>query len=119
MANQRIIKKRHTIYLGEFLVDASQDKSWKKKLQELKIEDKLNTSEIGFPSDFNAFFPETVGMELQYCIERVNLEDVPRAASCWWPVDEATHFYMAYPAGFPQTSIFMAIDFEEHSDCCA
>lgn len=116
MANQRIIKKRHTNYLGEFLLDASQDESWKKQLQELKIEDKLDTAEQGFPADFNAFFPETATMALQYCIERVNLEDVPRAASCWWPTDEATHYYIAYPAAFPRTAIFMAIDFDGSSD---
>lgn len=113
MANQRIIKKRHTTYLAEFLVDASQDESWKQKLRQLPIEDKLDTAEVGFPANFNACFPETLGMRLHYCIERVTLEDVPREASCWWPVDEATHYFITYPAAFPRAAIYMAIDFDD------
>lgn len=119
MANQRIIKKRHTNYLGDFLVDVSQDESWKKKLQALQIEDKLDTAQEGFPEYFAQSFPETEAMQLQYCVERVNLDDVPRAAACWWPIEENTHYYIAYPAQFPRASIYMAIDFDDHSDCCA
>jgi hypothetical protein len=118
MANQRIVKKHHTRYLGEFLVDVSQDEGWKQKLQQLKIEDKLDTTEQGFPAYFTDCFPETVGMELQYCIERVNVEDIPRAASCWWHIDDNTHCYMAYPAQFPRAAVYMAIDFDDHSQCC-
>ncbi|MFC3681065.1 hypothetical protein [Bacterioplanoides pacificum] len=118
MANQRIIKKRHTNYLGDFLLDVSQDESWKNKLQQLTIEGKLDTAEDGFPAYFTDSFPETVGMQLHYCIERVNLDDVPREAACWWPVDESTHYYVAYPAQFPSAAIYLAIDFDDHSECC-
>lgn len=118
MANQRIIKKQHTRYLGDFLIDASQDESWKQKLQQLKIEDKLDTTNEGFPADFSNYLPETTGMDLKYSIERVGLEDIPRVASCWWPVDDNTHYYMAYPTEFPRSAIYMAIDFDDHGDCC-
>ena len=119
MSNRRITKKFHSRYLADFFVECSQDPEWEKKLRELKIEDKLNTVEDGFPADFAEIFPETQGLNLQYCIERITLADVPRAASCWWPTDENTQFYMAYPAEFPQSSIYMAIDFPDgHENCC-
>lgn len=119
MSNARIVKKLHSRYLADFFIECSQDLEWEKKLRELKIEDKLNTAEAGFPENFQAFFPETAGMNLEYSVERVTLADVPRAASCWWPVEENTHYYMAYPTQFPQTSIFMAIDFTDgHEHCC-
>lgn len=120
MSNARIIKKQHTRYLPEFFVEVSQDPEWEEKLQALQIEDKLNTTEAGFPQEFLKWFPETQAMNLEFCIERVDLADVPRAAACWWPIEENTHFYMAYPAQFPQSSIYMAIDFHgDHQDCCA
>ncbi len=119
MSNARIVKKQHTRLLAEFFVDVSQDAEWEKKLQALQIEDKIDTAEAGFPAEFADFFPEAEAQKLQYCIERVNLEDVPRAASCWWPIEENTHYYMAYPAQFPQATIYMAIDFNgDHADCC-
>ena len=119
MSNARIIKKQHTRYLPEFFVEVSQDPVWEEKLQALQIEDKLNTSEAGFPEEFLKWFPEAAALNLEFCIERVNLADVPRAASCWWPVDEKTAYFMAYPAQFPQASVYMAIDFHDDGhECC-
>jgi hypothetical protein len=118
MSNLRIIKKKHSTYLGEFLIESSQDEAWKQKMQALTLEGKLDTAIEGFPAEFVEAFPETADMNLQYCIERVELADVPRAAACWWPVDDATHYYVAYPAQFPQATLFMAIDFDDHSECC-
>ncbi len=120
MSNLRIIKKQHTRYLPDFFVEVSQDPEWEKKLQALQVEDKLDTADSGFPAEFLTWFPEAQALNLNYCIERVEYADIPREASCWWPVDEHTHYYMAYPAQFPQSSIYMAIDFHgDHSDCCA
>ena len=120
MANARIIKKLHTRYLADFFVECSQDEDWSKKLRGLKIEDKLNTAEEGFPEFFTDCFPETGSMGLEYSVERVNYADVPRGASCWWPVEANTHYYIAYPTQFPQSSIYMAIDFHDgHEECCA
>ena len=120
MSKPRIVKKLHTRYLADFFVEVSQDPEWEKKLQALQTEDKLDTAETGFPAEFFNWFPEAETLNLQYCIERVELADVPRAASCWWPMDEHTHFYMAYPAQFPQSAIYMAIDFHgDHGHCCA
>jgi len=50
MSNARIVKKQHTRLLAEFFVDVSQDAEWEKKLQALQIEDKIDTSEAGFPA---------------------------------------------------------------------
>ena len=33
MSNLRIIKKKHSTYLGEFLIESSQDEAWKEKMQ--------------------------------------------------------------------------------------
>ena len=33
MSNLRIIKKKHSNYLGEFLIESSQDEAWKQKKQ--------------------------------------------------------------------------------------
>lgn len=112
MSNNRIIKKVHTRYLADFLVEASQDAVWAKKMHDLGLEDKLNTSEAGFPEVFVGLFPEVQGMLLEYSIERVNLADVPRRASSWWPVEPGTSYFMAYPTQFPQSAIYMAIDFD-------
>lgn len=119
--NARITKKLHTRYLADFFIEASQDQHWGKKLQALTIEGRLNTAEDSFPEHFVAFFPETQGMELAYSIERVRYEDVPRSASCWWPLEDNTHYYIAYPNEFPQVAIYMAIDFDDHhhGECCA
>ena len=114
----RILKKYHTRYLAEFLVECSQNEEWKKKLQGLNDENKLDTSVEGLPADFVADFPELNGLDLQYCVERIELTEIPRAASCWWPIDDSTHFYVAYPAQFPEATLYMAIDFDDHSDCC-
>jgi len=119
MSNARIEKKKHTRFLADFFVEVSQDPEWEKKLQALKIEDKLNTAEEGYPQEFLQWVPEAEKNNLQYSIERVELEDIPREASCWWPMDDSTRFYMAYPSEFPQSAIYMAIDFHgDHSDCC-
>lgn len=118
MAKPRIIKKKHVTYLGEFLIECSQDDAWKTKMQGLTLEDKLDTAIEGFPAEFEEVFPETKAMALQYCIERVEFADIPRAASCWWPVDETTHYYVAYPAQYPESTLYMAIDFDDHSECC-
>ncbi|WP_430462077.1 hypothetical protein ACQUQU_04625 [Thalassolituus sp. LLYu03] len=119
MSNARIVKKHHTRLLAEFLVEVSQDAEWEKKLQALQVEDKLNTSEAGFPEEFLKWFPEAETLKLEYSIERVELADVPRAASCWWPLEDNTHYFMAYPAQFPQSAVYMAIDFHgDHQDCC-
>ncbi|MAK92113.1 MAG: hypothetical protein CMI08_09570 [Oceanospirillaceae bacterium] len=119
MSNARIVKKKHTRFLADFMVEVSQDAEWEKKLQALQIEDKLNTAEAGYPTEFLQWVPEAEADNLQYSIERVELADIPREASCWWPVDDNTHFYMAYPSEYPQSSIYMAIDFHgDHSDCC-
>lgn len=119
MANTRILKKWHTRYLADFMTECTYDAAWEERLKNLKVEDKLNTAELGFPEEFTLFFPETQGMNLQYCLERVELKDIPRSASCWWPTSENTHFFMAYPAQFPQSPIYMAIDFHgDHAECC-
>jgi len=114
----RILKKHHTRYLAEFLVECSQNPDWKKKLQGLTEENKLDTAVEGFPADFIDDFPEIDALNLQYCVERVEYSEVPRVASRWWPLEEDTHFYVAYPAAFPESSIYMAIDFDDHADCC-
>lgn len=118
MKKARVIKKQHTTYLAEFLLECSQDPEWKKKLQGLNDEKRLETSLEGFPPAFSEDFPETAAMELKYSVERLELDEIPRAASCWWPVDEETHFYVAYPVDFPQTRLYMAVDFDDHADCC-
>ncbi|MBQ0727555.1 hypothetical protein [Thalassolituus oleivorans] len=118
MAKPRIVKKQHSRLLGDFLIDCSQDAAWTDKLKNLTLEGKLDTAVDGFPAEFLGFCPEAEYLKLQYCIERVELADVPRAASCWWPVDENTHYYVCYPAQFPQTTVFMAMDFDEHGACC-
>lgn len=118
MSNSRITKKKHSTYLGEFLIESSQDEAWKKKMQALTIEGKLDTAIEGFPVEFVAFFPETEAMKLQYCIERVELADIPRAAACWWPADDSAHYYVAYPAQYPAATLYMAIDFDDHAECC-
>ena len=112
--NLRITKKLHTRYLADFFIEVSQDAQWNAKLQELGKEARINTSEVGFPENFVGFFPETETMDLSYSIERLELNDVPRSAACWWPVDEGTQYYMAYPTNFPQATIYMAIDFDDH-----
>ena len=103
MSNARIVKKKHTRFLADFMVEVSQDAEWEKKLQALQIEDKLNTAEAGYPTEFLQWVPEAEADNLQYSIERVELADIPREASCWWPVDDNTHFYMAYPSEYPQS----------------
>lgn len=115
MSNRRIQKKLNSRYLAEFLVDCSQDAEWKEALRTLELEDKLDTAERGFPNSFHRYFPETQKMPLQFCVERLELADVPRAASCWWPseANEAgTQYYMCYPAQFPQAVIYLAMDFD-------
>lgn len=112
MSNKRIIKKIHTRYLGDFLIEASQDTSWAQKMHDLTLEDKLNTSEAGFPEVFSGLFPEASYYQLEYSIERVNLTDIPRDAAAWWPVEPGTSYFMAYPTQFPQVAIYMAIDFD-------
>lgn len=119
MKKARIVKKLHGRYLAEFLLECSQDEEWKKKLQSLNEENRLETAVEGLPPAFIEDFPETTEMSLEYSVERLSLEEVPRAASCWWPVDEQTHFYVAYPAQFPEKRLYMAVDFDDHSDCCA
>jgi hypothetical protein len=114
----RILKKHHTRYLAEFLVECSQNPQWSSKLQQLNDENKLDTAIDGFPAELIEDFPEIESLNLQYCIERVALEEVPRAAACWWPIEQDTHFYVAYPAAFPETSLYMAVDFDDHSGCC-
>ena len=114
----RIAKKHHSRYLAEFLVEASQNPEWKKKLQSLSDETKLDTAVDGFPEYLLEDLPEISALALQYCIERVELNEVPRAASCWWPIEDDTHFYVAYPANFPETKLYMAVDFDDHSECC-
>lgn len=116
MAQQkpRVVKKIHNRYLIDFFIEATQDQAWNKQLQELAIEGRINTSENGFPENFAGFFPETQNMGLTYSIERIELADVPREASCWWPIEEGTQYYMAYPTSFPQAAIYLAIDFDEH-----
>ena len=117
MKKARIIEKQHTNYLAEFLLECSQDSDWEKKLQSLSDENRLETALEGFPPAFTEDFPETVGMNLQYCIEKVALDEIPRAASCWWPMEDDTHFFVAYPVRFPETRLFMAVDFHDHSGC--
>ena len=116
MAQQkaRIVKKVHNRYLIDFFIEATQDDAWNKQLKELAVEGRINTSENGFPANFVSFFPETEKMGLTYSIERVELNDIPREASCWWPIEESTQYYMAYPTNFPQAAVFLAIDFDEH-----
>lgn len=118
MSNARIQKKKHTNLLADFLIEASQDPEWAKKLQALALEDKLDTSELGFPELFTVFFPETKKMNLEYSLERVNYADVPREASSWWPLEEedTTSYFIAYPTQFPQSVVYMAIDFDEAHD---
>lgn len=112
MSNYRIVKKIHTRFLGDFFIEASQDPSWAEKMHDLALEDKLSTNENGFPEVFLGLFPEASAYRLEYSIERVNLEDVPREASAWWPVEPGTSYFMAYPTQFPQAAIYMAIDFD-------
>lgn len=112
MSNARIIKKLHSRYLADFIVEASQDPEWAKKMHDLSLEDKLDTAELGFPEFFAGFFPEVGGMELKYSIERINLADIPRSSSCWWPIEKGTSYFVAYPSEFPQTTVYMAIDFD-------
>ena len=113
MSNARIQKKKHTNLLADFFIEASQDPEWSKKMKEMGLEDKLDTSALGYPEFFDGFFPEAQSMELEFSIEKINYADVPRSASSWWPVDETTTYFVAYPTQFPQSSIYMAIDFDE------
>ncbi|MCY0964674.1 hypothetical protein [Parathalassolituus penaei] len=116
MANARITKKYHTRFLADFFVECTHDAAWEAKLKGLELEGKLDTAVEGFPEVFGDMYPETDGMNLHYCIERVELAAIPRAASCWWPISAETEFFMCYPADFPQSAVYMAIDFEDH-DC--
>lgn len=118
--NKRIAKKKHTLYLGEFLIEVSQDKVWIEKLKSLDSEAKLDTAVEGMPAGFIANFPEVEAMNLQYSLEPVDVSEVPRAASCWWEVDKTTRCYLAYPSDFPRTKLYMAVDFEleAESGCC-
>lgn len=110
----RITKKLHTRFLIDFFIEATQDHDWNHKLENLAIEGRINTAEDGFPENFLGFFPETKSMDLNYSIERVELVNIPREAACWWPIEEGTQYYMAYPTNFPQAAIYLAIDFDEH-----
>ena len=112
MTSQRQRKKYHTRLLGEFLIDSSRDEKWLQKLKDLTIEGKLDTNIDGYPAAFERDFEEVHQYALHYCIERVDLSDIPRQASCWWPTEEQCHYYMAYPADFPRSAIFLAMDFE-------
>lgn len=116
MANRkpRVTKKLHTRFLIDFFIESTQDQDWNQKLKDLAIEERINTSESGFPANFQGFFPETKTMDLAYSIERVELNAVPREASSWWPIEEGTQYYMAYPTNFPQAAVYLAIDFDEH-----
>ncbi len=118
MANARITKKYHTRYLADFFVECTQVKEWEEKLKAMGLEDKTDTAVDGFPASFEQEFPEIIGLGLHYCIERVELADIPRAASCWWPIDDATQYFMCYPADFPQSAVYMAIDFDEAGHDC-
>ena len=64
MSNARIQKKKHTNLLADFLIEASQDADWAQKMKEMSLEDKLDSSELGFPEFFNGFFPEAKIMNL-------------------------------------------------------
>lgn len=114
MSNARIQKKKHTNYLADFFIEASQDAEWTKKMKEMSLEDKLDTSVLGFPEFFSGFFPETKEMNLEYSIEKVNYADVPRSASSWWPLEDNTTYFVAYPTAHPAAAIYMAIDFEHN-----
>ena len=114
----RILKKHHSRYLAEFLVECSQNPEWTQKLQGLNEENKLDTAVEGLPKEFLEDFPEAEQYNLAYSVERVDLSEVPRAASCWWPVDEETHYYVASPTAFPEAKLYLATDFDDHSDCC-
>ncbi len=118
MSNARIQKKKHTNFLADFLVEASQDTDWAEKMKDLALEGKLDTSELGFPEFFNGYFPETKEMNLEFSIERVSYADIPRSASSWWPgeVEGTTSYFVAYPTQFPQSSIYMAIDFDDEHE---
>ena len=120
MANARITKKHHTRFIADFFVECIQDKEWEGKLKALAEENKIDTAVDGFPVDFFKAFPEAEGLQLHYCIERIEYADVPRSASCWWPVEENTAYFMAYPADFPNSQLFMAIDFDDcdHHEGC-
>ena len=54
----RILKKHHSRYLAEFLVECSQNPEWTKKLQGLNEENKLDTAVEGLPKEFLEDFPE-------------------------------------------------------------
>src|SRR5690554_7484638 len=66
MSNARIQKKKHTNLLADFFIEASQDPEWSKKMKEMGLEDKLDTSELGYPEFFDGFFPEAQSMELEF-----------------------------------------------------
>jgi hypothetical protein len=111
----RIEKKLHTRYQAEFLFECSQDPQWAAKLQALEGEQVLESAQEGMPADLLAAFPELDTMALNYCIERVELNEVPRDASCWWPLEEGTQFFLCYPARFPQAALYLAVDFDDHA----
>jgi len=120
MANARILKKYHSRLIADFFVECTHDKEWEGKLKGLSDENKIDTAIDGFPADFLSEYPEAELQKLHYCIERVEYAEVPRAASCWWPLEDGTEYFMAYPADFPQSQIYMAIDFDDcdHHEGC-
>ena len=110
----RLEKKLHTRYQADFLFECSQDPVWAEKLKNLEDGQALESAMDGLPQDFVALFPETEEMLLNYCIERVELADVPRPASCWWPIAEGTQFLFCYPAPFPQAARYFAVHIDDH-----
>ncbi|MDF1764556.1 MAG: hypothetical protein P1U57_14200 [Oleibacter sp.] len=118
MSNLRIRKKFHTNFLGDFLIEASQDEAWQGHLKKLPMDERIGSDDLGYPQEFAALADYAILPPLSYSVERVALKDIPRRVSCWWPIEENTHYYLCYPTEFPKTQLYLAIDFDDHSDCC-
>lgn len=112
MSNIRITKKKHTRFMADFLIECTQDSVWKAKLAQLEGEQKLDTVVEGMPAMFSRDFPEAAEMNLQYCIEPIDYDDVPRKASRWWPKEENARYFMCYPARFPESALYLAFDLD-------
>jgi len=99
--------------MADFLIECTQDEGWKQKLSQLSEEGKLDTALEGMPVMFEDVFPEALGMNLQYCIESIQLADVPRRASRWWPNEEGAQYFMCYPSAFPESALYLCIDLNQ------
>ena len=109
--NQRLTKKIHTKFLPDIGAEITNSSDWEDRLKLLKVREEIAIQRNDIPGTFYSLNESATKYNLEYKIQRINIDEIPLSESSWWSMDSDTKYFVFYPKDFKSVRWYVAANY--------